>query len=475
HVTWKREALTKVHCSTDQKCNDVDEETGELKYPDPRTGEPINFNFLPTYASEGLGVMAHTVQVYSFDDPTARAYGNNNFSYMSDYMMFESGASNRDVLYYGETAYWVNVDVDVPLFLPLSGQRRLYDLRKTAHLELQNNLKTQGQMNFESGWEFGYYLSNVVTARAAWDPLLSVSDDWLAFRLALRPVVSMFGEYAESVTNAIVDLSKVQADVFVQGRVRGRPSVDLSKLSGHAYMSGSDTWVDVPRMMGLSFTQPDKVHLTESDDPLWTDALEVLRELERVLEDQYEVFREILLQAKSGLNEDALGYLEELVDCVEILSLRAAFNHKIYQSQDPATPPARKTALLLESRSTLYRAGDIMQRRADNFRVPVDRIAGWRQNPTVYPYGYVWAAKSLYYWWRDQGIAELQSDAAGSPCYLNRMEPLELVVGWGKALEQAIRLALKAKGKESNETTVAAQIADCFAPPLMEFRFPRDL
>lgn len=36
---------------------------GSWKYPDPRTGEPINFNFLPTYAAGGLGVMPHTVQV----------------------------------------------------------------------------------------------------------------------------------------------------------------------------------------------------------------------------------------------------------------------------------------------------------------------------------------------------------------------------------------------------------------------------
>jgi hypothetical protein len=60
--TWSREAVTKVHCSTDQICPDTDE-NGQLLFPDPRTGEPINFNFLPTYASTGLGVMAHTVQV----------------------------------------------------------------------------------------------------------------------------------------------------------------------------------------------------------------------------------------------------------------------------------------------------------------------------------------------------------------------------------------------------------------------------
>ena len=113
------------------------------------------------------------------------------------------------------------------------------------------------------------------------------------------------------------------------------------------------------------------------------------------------------------------------MDCVELLSLRAAFvsaafgfydmawngvmcsamnnacdwliqNHKLYLSQDPTTSPSRKKALLVSSRDILRQATDLMERRAANFRVPVDRIAGWRQNPTVYPYGYIWAAKSLY-------------------------------------------------------------------------------
>jgi hypothetical protein len=40
------------------------------------------------------------------------------------------------VVYYGETAYWVSVDVDVPLFLPLYGERRLHDLRLIAQQEV---------------------------------------------------------------------------------------------------------------------------------------------------------------------------------------------------------------------------------------------------------------------------------------------------------------------------------------------------
>jgi hypothetical protein len=52
--SWGKEALVKVHCSTNQQCSN---------FVDPRTGDPLNFNFLPTYASSKLGVLPHTVQV----------------------------------------------------------------------------------------------------------------------------------------------------------------------------------------------------------------------------------------------------------------------------------------------------------------------------------------------------------------------------------------------------------------------------
>jgi hypothetical protein len=55
-------------------------------------------------------------------------------------------------------------------------------------------------------------------------------------------------------------------------------------------------------------------------------------------------------------------------------------------------------------------------------------------------FGYLWAVHSLYYWWRDQGLAEhgsLQSEH--SPCYLNRMDPTEVAVGWGKYTLEVLR------------------------------------
>ena len=79
-----------------------------------------------------------------------------------------------------------------------------------------------GQMNFDSGWEWGYWLSDVVTARASWDPMadedeeegqghvspgpgpvpvpvpapvpaaLKLTDQWAAFSLSLAPLVAIF-------------------------------------------------------------------------------------------------------------------------------------------------------------------------------------------------------------------------------------------------------------------------------------------
>ena len=105
----------------------------------------------------------------------------------------------------------------------------------------------------------------------------------------------------------IVDLTLSQEKLLIEGRLGSAdfppltPS-DLKKLSGIAYLSGGDTWVDgerftkthlcpyewrifffsctihqpfilvtliVPRLFGVAFTQPDKVRQNEKDDRLW--------------------------------------------------------------------------------------------------------------------------------------------------------------------------------------------------------------
>ena len=136
----------KCHCSSGQVCED---------YPNPYTGEPLNFNFLPAYATSDLGIYPHTVQIYNFTEP-APTYGNQNFTYMLEFLVQETG--KREVVFHGETAYWVNYDIDVPLFLPpVYGANRLSDMRTVAEATADVGREAQGQMNFGSGWEWAYW------------------------------------------------------------------------------------------------------------------------------------------------------------------------------------------------------------------------------------------------------------------------------------------------------------------------------
>lgn len=89
----QKRIFIKCHCSTGQYCQD---------YLNPTTGEPIDFNFLPAFADPRLGVYPHTVQVYTFFQP-APTYGNQNFTYMLEFMFQEAG--KRDVVFQGETVW----------------------------------------------------------------------------------------------------------------------------------------------------------------------------------------------------------------------------------------------------------------------------------------------------------------------------------------------------------------------------------
>jgi hypothetical protein len=394
----------------------------------------------------------------------------------------------------------VSVDIDVPLFLPLYGQRRLHDLRRIVAREKKGNFKIQGQMNFDSGWEWGYWLNDVITARASWDPAMNISvensevNDWIAFEESLRPFLRILGdEIGSEVKDFLVSLTKIQLDLLVYGRINGKESVSVEKLSGIAYLSGSDTWYDLPRLFGLKFTQPDKVHLDEASHPLYEQALELLREMDSQFSQARKSFYQILIHAnqttddltcpeseenvrkgKPMMDPRAYHLLDELFDAVQMLSLRAHHVRLLYESKHLHTPEETVASIQGLARDVLTEASQIVSHREQNYRVPWQRIASWRENPTVYRFGYLWAVHSLYYWWRDQGLSErgsLQSQM--SPCYLNRMDASEVAVGWGKKALEILRYLINTYSPFSPGYPL--EIVNCIAPPAKEYVFPRDL
>ena len=190
------------------------------------------------FATPRLGVLPHPVQAYALDEPTGGTYGNANYSAMDAWLRAE--ATRRDVVYHPETNYWVNVDVDVPLFLPLYGANRLRDLRNLENASLG------GQNIFDSGWEWGAWLSDVVAARAAWRPAPS-------FRAALAPVAKAVGEEAADV---VAELAEDQRRLLVFGG--GAHIGDLGVLSGFGYLSGRTAWTDLLETLGVASTRAAK-------------------------------------------------------------------------------------------------------------------------------------------------------------------------------------------------------------------------
>lgn len=162
---------------------------------------------------------------------------------MFDFMFQQAG--KRNVMYYPETSYWVNFDIQVPLFLPLYALNRLRDLRLIGYREEKEKVAINGQYIFDSGWEWGYWLQDVVSARAVWNPLLDEETDEQALRRALRPIFRHFGAASEKSLDVLVRMAYAQRDLLIYGKVDGVAPEDVEERNGIAYLEGWDTFADI--------------------------------------------------------------------------------------------------------------------------------------------------------------------------------------------------------------------------------------
>ena len=461
-------AYIKVHTSTGQEVEGfVDEETQEN----------LNFNFLPHYADPRLGVMPHTVQHYALDDP-APTYGNENFSHIREFLQEEAGA--RETLWHPETAYWVSFDVDVPLFLPVYADRRIHDLWLLGNDEIAGRMgrgeragaSMNGQMNFSSGFEWGYWLNDVVTARAAWNPHLDAGDEDTARARLLHDITRVFGNAGPVVQQVLEDTMRAQHDLLILGKVNGVPPTDIDQRNGQAYLQGWETFdeiSDLARNFGIeAMTQPDKLGLVDMRNPLHppprysAEIAPLLAEIEaRFVE---------LADTLAGLEEEippqSLELFWELRDGMRMNALRATQVHGLYDYVDGYwdQSDSQRQARLSAAQAALDEAMVVVSERETHYRVPIERIASWRENPTAYEFTYLWTVHALFFWWRDEGKAY---DVPLSPCYLNIINPVDVGFGEGLGVDAA-RVA-----RELGESLGWSGLAACLAETYDEPSFPQ--
>lgn len=429
----------KEHISSGQTCDG---------FKDPVTGGPLNFNFLPYYANKRLGVMPHTVQFYTVDDP-APTYGQTNFTFMLNSALY-TASTNRPTLFFGETAYWVNYDIDVPLFLPLYGYRALYDLRKTG-------AKLSGTADFSSGFEFGYWLNDVIFASAAWNPRLSAQTTTDALRSILSETL-----WSSDVVEWVLEVIDVQRNLLIYGGIPGNR--DVVKKNGQAYIQGWDTWSEIGSLIGVGDTQPaklgfDSLRFNPFHSPKYKAAVRPF--LLKMKDDFSRLTGEIQKITETAPTEFK-PFALEFWYTFNITSQRAAQVFHLYEYISSGNVTNWNAA-----EAAIANAKEIMS--LYQFRLPVDRVASWNpSNPTSYDYMYLWTAKSLYYFWRDRAKVLLSSPLALSPCLYNIINPIDVALG-----QESIQDLLK-KLRELAEKQGWPEefVADCLSAPKTEPHFP---
>jgi hypothetical protein len=461
-----RQTFIKIHASSGQTVDN---------YKDPETDEPLNFNFLPHYADPRMGIMPHTVQHYSLTDP-APSYGNTDFAFMREFLQEEVGL--RTVVWHPETAYWVSFDNDVPLFLPVYADRRLFDLRELARDELAGKMgrgphaggHMDGQSTFSSGWEWGYWLQEVVTARAAWNPRVDLADDSEALSAALAPVVRPFGPVADEVADLLISTMDAQKRLLIAGEVDGVKPDEIVKRNGQAYLQGFEAWDDISDLAesipGLDFTmtQPERLGLVEMRNP-FHEPPGYSKEVEPLLaamEDEFTALADQFEALQDQVPAYARPLYDDLVDAARITALRATQVHGLHDYVDGLNdqPEAWQLERLGAARDALDEALLLVASRESQYRVDPERIAGWGYNPSAYRFGYLWTVRSLYYWWRDEGKAV---EAPVSPCYLNIISPIDIGFGEGTLYDAAQIL-----GVVGEDVPGLGSLAECASAPVDE-------
>jgi glutathione S-transferase len=427
-------------------------------YPDPMTGKDINFNYLPLYADANVGVMPHTVQIYSLDDPSP-TYGATNFMDIFRFMKMAAGGAvkglRREVLFYPETAYWVSYDVDVPLFLPVYPYRRVHDLRMIAQDEERGEMKRtgshiNGQVIFSSGWEFGYWFNDVISAEAAWNPRAEAATSAQAFEEIIKDVFRLEGA-ASQLADILSKVAKSQHELLVKGVVNGKPPAKIEKRTGIAYMSGIDVYDELPMWNlehlpgslkhSLPLTQPNKFREDWAfKKSHYLSEQKYKEELKPLLAAMAVTFKNdadsILTYAQSGLHRGLTLSLQDISDSARVTALRAEFVFNLYETRLAKFKQGTLTGKepsYINLHSALRKALAITQLKKTTIPMqPAHRplIAGWEtaaaKNPTDYRYGYTWTSYNLYYWKRELNRMRIP-DGDGRACFMNLVKPTEIV------------------------------------------------
>jgi len=234
------------------------------------------------------------------------------------------------------------------------------------------------------------------------------------------------------------------------GNWNGTAPSDIIRRNGQAYVAGWDTWSEWAAIVNpTDATQPAKLSFHNIRDPFEIfgdrDLPNYKNEIQPLLlamSGNFSSLTSELASLRSSLYPESFPFFDEMVDTLNMTALRAREVYDLYEYVWGARhkSPSWREEKIQDANLVISQAVEVIRRRESQYRVPVERIAGWRSNPTAYHYGYLWTVHSAYYFWRDYSQATNSSITTKSPCFMNVITPIDIAFGPGKLLNISLEL-----------------------------------
>ena len=348
------------------------------------------FFHLPLEADPDFGAWVHTTMYYDMENP-APVYGCDNFQHQQDFI--EQAKGQRELVYYPETAWWLGFDNNLPMFLPLTGWSRAYDILEV----MKDTPEVTGHLTFTTGREWGYWMFDHYLTLATWDG----TTTWSQY---LDLIALVFGE------------------------------------EGSAWMEVVKSWTDIQRKAFyednplLFFYVAGELPADEAGAKVDAGARPVKPAFRDIFELEEEAFQEWLSGDYAQLEalESDLGSL--LAELPPVAGEGAEQTHRIRELERGMTLTVRRVQHALALFGAVRNLRDGQLEAAQNaleeaqaitsqvietvgiheagYRYPIELLGREKDSLTSYQYGYLYETSTAYFWVRRDEQLETFLDSA---------------------------------------------------------------
>ena len=374
----------KVHCSTGQT--------------DPKYGS-LNFNFIPKLADKRVGVLPHTVMFYGLQDKSAPVYGNKNFQDMLQFI--KEQVNERPMWYYPETSYWVGIDMDIPLLLTD------FLVSRSQDIDLVTKMGVKGQLTFTSGQSLGYWLFDYTVALQS-SCIEYKNDPYIALRLLGEDIDHVWKKEVQFQTEYIKNNNLLP----ILSSANPMDEVPLAPKN-----SGVLERNTIPELH-------KNIDLVESEISLLQDAVAHLPTYDITSIRNPEL--RILVEVTHLRIYHALYIRIALKDI--IIRGRLSVAHHSSKHDDPNSDKSihldKAQTIRLKAKDLIAKAVEINEKQyptAKSFDKPFN-------NATSYDFGYLWTAKVLHFWEREELIIKDERFGGLSSTFMNIYNPVSILL-----------------------------------------------